>query len=129
MSMVDTGEKGLWALRAETNFVNNLIGTTGFPATSVLQDQFSFTTALTFAFTEDFKITVGRKYDLIDKDLTSHIYTINWMIHCWEANFSWSKRSDGAEEIFFAMNISAVPRFRVSKPSSAALNYNQLLGM
>jgi len=115
----------IWTIAAHTNFISNQIDYNERPQQGV-PDVLTFDTGFTFNVTEEFKVSATRSYDLINKSLSSHSYSITWFVHCWEAYFTWSKRADGVEDVYFTIYISALPQFKINKPSSAAPNYNLL---
>lgn len=121
----DMGPKALWDVGVYTNFVNNVIDYTGFNAVTRTPDVLTFGTSMAFDFTPEFRLTVAREYDLISKKLNSHVYTVTWHLHCWDASGSWTKRLDNEEEIFFTINISAIPQAAFNKPSTAAPDMSQ----
>jgi hypothetical protein len=120
-------EKSLWSFAANTSFVSNLVDASGHTQTGVA-DSLTFDTGLSFALTEEFRVSIARGYDFMTKKLVSHSYGLNWYVHCWEADVTWTKREDNVEEIFFSIFISALPEFKLNKPSTAAPNYNLLFG-
>jgi len=120
-------EKSLWSLNLGTTYVNNLINASGYPQLDV-KDTFYFNTGLNFAFTEEFSVGATRQYDMIAKRLMSHSYSAVWHLHCWDATFSWSKRQDNVEEVFFSINISALPQYKLTKPTTIAPAINPQLG-
>ncbi|MBN2753916.1 MAG: LPS-assembly protein LptD [Candidatus Goldbacteria bacterium] len=115
----------IWTVAAHTNFVSNQIDYNERLQSGV-PDVITFDTGFSFSLTEEFKVSATRSYDLVNKQLYSHSYSITWFVHCWEAYFTWSKRQDGVEDVYFTIYISALPEFKVNKPSSAAPNYNLL---
>jgi lipopolysaccharide assembly outer membrane protein LptD (OstA) len=118
----DMGPKALWDIGVYTNYVNNALDPTGFGAVTRTPDVLTFGTSMTFDLTPEFRFTVAREYDLIAKVLNSHVYTVTWHLHCWDVSGSWSKRQDNAEEIYFTINISAIPQARFNKPSSSTVD-------
>jgi len=126
-SMSD-GINGQWSVAAGTTFVNNLIDTSGHFVDYTVKDVIYFNTSISYAFTKEFRVSMSRWYDLIEKDLKEHSYSINWFLHCWEAYITWTKRQDNVEEIFFSIFISALPQYKFNKPSTATPSYNLQFG-
>ncbi len=120
-------EKSLWSMNLGTTYVNNLIDTRGYPQLNI-KDTFYFNTGLNFAFTDEFSIGATRQYDMITKRLMDHSYSVTWHLHCWDASFSWSKRQDNVEEVYFSINISALPQYKLTKPTTIAPSINPQLG-
>ena len=125
----DMGPKALWDVGVYTNYVNNVIDYTGFNAVTRTPDVLTFGTSMTFNFTPEFLFTVAREYDLISKKLNSHVYTATWHLHCWDASASWTKRLDNEEEIYFTINISAIPEAKFNKPTTASPDMSPLTGL
>jgi len=120
-------DKSLWSMNMATTYVNNLIDSRGYPQQNI-KDTLYFTTGFNFAFTEEFTVGVQRRYDLINKQLLDHSYSLIWHLHCWDASFSWSKRQDNVEEVNFSVNISALPQYKLTKPATIAPSINPQLG-
>ena len=94
-----------------------------------VDDNITYSTAFSFSFTPDLKVSVFRQYDLVQKSLIQQTYALTWYIHCWQVDFSWSKMSDNVEQLFFTISLAAVPEFRFSKPSTAMPDYmNTMMG-
>jgi lipopolysaccharide assembly outer membrane protein LptD (OstA) len=122
LSLIDNSPKKLWSVSAIAGFINNRLDAAGHSLTPTVipqDDSLTFSTLFAFAFTPDFQVSVYRGYDLTQKILLSQSYALTWFVHCWQADFSYTKRQDGKEEYFFTVSIAAIPEFRVSKPSSA----------
>lgn len=119
----DNGAANMWSLSMMTNFVNNILDTTGHNALVRVPDTVTFNTSLNFNLTPEFSFNVSRQYDMAIKQLTSESYSASWHLHCWEANISYTKRPDAVEEYFFTIFISALPEAKFNKPSSAAPDY------
>jgi len=118
----------LWSIKATTSYTNNLMDASGFPLAAPTDDAISFITSFTFKLTDEFDIGISREYDLKNKDLKTHNYNVTWHLHCWEAQFNWSERSDGVRNIFFTAYITAIPDFKISKPSTATPDFQQFIG-
>lgn len=125
---INDDEYGMWNISFSTTFINNLIDPTGHFYSVPQKDVIYFNTSLTYALTKEFKITMTRWYDLIEKELKEHRYAINWYVHCWEVYLTWSKRQDNVEEIFFSIFISALPQHKFDKPSTSTPGYNLPFG-
>ncbi len=125
---LNDGVYGMWNIRFSTTFINNLIDSTGHFNIVPGKDVIYFNTSLTYALTKEFRITMTRWYDLIEKELMEHSYAINWYVHCWEVYFTWTKRQDNVEEIFFSVFISALPQYKFNKPSTATPGYDLQFG-
>ncbi len=87
-------------------------------------DVLSFNTGFTFAFTDEFKVTIARQFDLIEKKLTSYNCSATWFVHCWEASISVSQTTGGVQDIFFSIFISALPEARFNKPTDVSPGYD-----
>ena len=128
-SIMDTGPKALWTVTASTSFINNLIDTLGHPVDiNRPDDSITYTTSFSFGFTPDLRVSVYRQYDLVQKTLIEQTYALTWYIHCWQVDFSWSKRQDNVEQLFFTVSLAAIPEFRFSKPSTAMPDYLNTMG-
>jgi hypothetical protein len=102
LSLIDNSPKKLWSVSAIAGFINNRLDAAGRPVTvTPMDDSLTFSTLFAFAFTPDFQVSVYRGYDLTQKILLSQSYALTWFIHCWQADFSYTKRQDGSEEYFF----------------------------
>lgn len=135
----DMGTAKLWNLYARTNFVNNLLDANGWPVDPVsrIPDVITLDTGISFNFTDEFKVTIAKQYDLMLKKLTYQTYTVTWFLHCWEANISYSIKpvtgDDGVVrdvgDLFFSIFISALPEAKFNKPTtvSPGYDYNNLL--
>jgi lipopolysaccharide assembly outer membrane protein LptD (OstA) len=128
-SIADTGPKALWTIGAITGFINNKLDGLGHAVSlTAFDDSLTFSTAFSFGLTPDLRVSVYRYYDLMQKTLLEQKYSLTWYIHCWQADLSYSKRQDNAEEIFFTVAIAAVPEFRFSKPTSTMPDQFNMLG-
>ncbi|MEI7543124.1 MAG: hypothetical protein WCJ94_07735 [bacterium] len=123
MNLRDTGVSNMWSISVMTNYVNNILDTTGHSATVRTPDTMSFVTSLNFNLTPEFSFNMNRQYDLTIKQLTSEAYSATWHLHCWEASISYTKRPDKVEEYFFTIFISAIPEAKFNKPTSATPDY------
>ncbi|MCE5299995.1 MAG: hypothetical protein LLG37_03855 [Spirochaetia bacterium] len=127
LSLSDTGASQLWKVYLATTFINGLVDSNGAAAVTPAGDTMTFTSAIDFTFTDEFRFTIGRTYDLMTKELASHVYTATWQLHCWEASISWTKRKDAAEEIYFSIFVSAIPDIKFNKPTAVAPEYNMFM--
>jgi hypothetical protein len=128
-SITDTGPKKLWMVTVSTSFINNLIDAVGHPVVGPrIDDSITYTTSFSFGFTPDLHASVYRQYDLVQKTLIEQTYALTWFIHCWQVDFSWSKRQDNVEQLFFTVSLAAIPEFRFSKPSTAMPDYLNTMG-
>lgn len=127
--MNDISSNQLWRVSAKANFVNNLIDERGYPVTgNRLSDSITFETAMSFRILDIFDVSIYRMYNIANKRLDAQSVALTWYIHCWRADFTWSTRQDNVSQFGFVISISAVPRFRFSKPSTAVPDYMNMIG-
>ncbi len=125
----DLSGKQLWRVSANTDFINNLIDSAGYPVSGTrLPDSIVFNTALSFRVSDLFDVSIFRKYNLTVKSLEEQSIALIWYIHCWRADFNWSTRQDNVSQFGFTISISAVPNFRFSKPTTAVPDYMNMIG-
>ncbi len=122
-SLMDTGAPSMWSLSMMTNYVNNIMDTTGHQAITRTPDTMTFNSTLNFNFTPEFTFSINRQYDLILKQLTSESYAATWHLHCWEASISYIKLPGQVPQYFFTVFISAIPEAKFNKPTTAAPDY------
>jgi lipopolysaccharide assembly outer membrane protein LptD (OstA) len=136
-NVADTGPDKLWTMFARTNYINNLMDGYGIRIPAGTPDVTTFNTGFSFNFTDEFKVTVSREFDLTAKKQTNQSYSATWNLHCWEASISYSVTPlTGADGIvhdvgnfFFTIFISALPEAKFNKPDtvSPGYDYNSLL--
>ncbi len=123
--------KGKWNFSSNISYINNLIDANERRQLNV-NDILTFSSMLSFAFTEEFRLTVTRGYDLMAKQITSETYALNWYLHCWQAYLSYGRRpvaSGGySSDLYFSIFITDIPEFKLNKPSSSDPNQNLLFG-
>jgi len=123
--------KSKWNFSANISYINNLIDANERPQQGVM-DILSFNSMISFSFTDEFRLTVTRGYDIMTKQVTSESYALNWYLHCWQAYLSYGRRpiSGGGytSDVYFSIFVTDIPELKLNKPSSTDPNQNLLFG-